>query len=220
MTSVGKIYGFDVPNPPDIYGPGAFASSPSAPFVAANVTRHVPTDATARWSSGLFERTDHTVAVRVDKVVTDSVMFHWEATSEMQCDDEGRAYDEEITSGVSSTDSETHSFTQSVGAKGGGEGDGMSFEISGSLSQTDATAHSITIDRTDKTTCHFKCEAHETKQVWQLVATFTHTETLPPIDLGHSIDSWNPVPYPGTQTLTVRTKRSVDRSFHDPRAPG
>jgi len=118
-----------------------------------------------------------------------------------------------FTQGNVTTDTDTTSFTQSLGAEGGAEGKGLSLKLSASLSQTDTHEHSVSISGSTTETLNFECAAHQTIQVWQLIATFSHTEAIPPFDTGHSIDNFDPPYYPGTRTLIVRTPRWIMNTF-------
>jgi hypothetical protein len=124
-----------------------------------------------------------------------------------------------ITQGVNLTDTETDSFTKSIGAEGGAAGKGLSLKLSASLSQTHTEEHSISISNQTTVERSFHCPAHTTVQVWQLVAIFTHQELIPgDIDVGFSIDWWEPPYNPGDppgspRVLRIPTEMTVSKSF-------
>lgn len=209
-TDIGRMYGFDVPNPPDIYGQGQFVSSPTPPLRATTITKNVSTNAIWDHDSGLTNYWGNHW-VHVLKILT--LDFHWESIADLSAQAESEHHQVQFTHGNATSDTDTTSFSQSIGAEGGGEGKGLSLKLSASLTKTETHQHNLTISDSITEVLEFNCAAHETIQVWQLIATFTHNESVPPFDTGHSIDTWDPPFHEGTHILKVRTPRWVLNTF-------
>ena len=212
---IARKFGFEVSLPPDIEGPGAFVSSPTPPQRVKTVSEHIPTFAHVDHSDTWTEYSG--TAGPYDKLSTLTLDFYWMSISTMVTEDDTQKSSMDLTYGIDITDSVVDSFTRSIGAEGGAEGKGLSMKLSASLSETHTEEHSVTVSKVKSQHYDFQCPPHTTKQTWQLFATFTHTEHLPPIDLGMSIDWWEP-PYNPTNpksppTLTIPTEVTVSRTF-------
>lgn len=209
-TNTGQMYGFDIPNPPEIPGRGQFINTPTPPMRAITVSEHISTNAIWDHDSGL---THYWGNHWLDKVSIFTLDFQWESVADLKAEDTPIAQEVTVTEGNVTTDTDTTSFTKSIGAEGGGEGKGLSLKVSASLSKTTTQEHSVSISQAVETKRTFECAANHTLQAWQLVATFSHTETIPPFDTGHSIDRFDPPYYAGTRTLVIRTPRWIINTF-------
>ena len=179
-TGTGKMYGFDIPNPPNILDHGQFISTPTTSIRVADRREIINT--LGKWDhhSGFMDSNHYWGSITLQKASIITLDFHWESLCDMVAESVPQDRENKVTEGIVTTDSETHSFTKSIGAEVGGEGKGLSGKLSASLSQTDSTEHSVSISKGKTNTRIFHCPKNTTIQVWQLIATFSHTETIPP----------------------------------------
>ena len=212
------MYGFEIPNPPEILNHGEYRDSPN-PSKPLEVYRHEEAiKTTAAWNhhSGAFNSNHYVGSVDFIKTTLLTLHFQWKSLYEMSTEGISDETTHEISKGIVDTKDEIHSFTKSIGAEAGAEGDGISAKLSASLSQTDSSEHSVSFSESETIKRTFRCPINTTTQSWQLIATFTYTETGNLTDPGHSIDSFSPPYNPGTKTLTVHTDRIVSRSYTKP----
>ena len=219
-----QMYGYTIPNPPDLKGQAEFQNSPTP---AEEVARYVSTvSTTASWDhhSGFLDYY-HLKGTYgpLYKHVIDTVSFQWVAISSMSAEAVAQHVEVKLTTGITSTETETSSYTQSIG----GEAGGGNVKLSTSLSKTFTKEISNSISESKEVTRVFDCPPNTSVQVWQLVATFNHSEDMQAFAAdgsllkdwmslntgGASIDTYTPPYYSGTSKLVVKTDLTISESW-------